>query len=154
MLFGSTPFYERGKQHTNSLFTETTFCLKSNLLNVSLSFAGIDQKGLFRNIVRGNWSVPKKAKVGDNAISMISGMLERKPTERLGCLAGGYRDIKNHPWMKEVNFVKLVMKQIKVWIVLFSLYPFVCLDITNSLLTLLYHNLRPRGHHKLMTPQI
>eukprot|EP00956_Cyclotella_meneghiniana_P010788 scaffold15090_cov50-Cyclotella_meneghiniana.AAC.7 len=85
MLFGSTPFYERG----------------------------IDQKGLFRNIVRGNWSIPKKAKVGDNAISMISGMLERKPTERLGCLAGGYRDIKNHPWMKEVNFVKLVMKQIK-----------------------------------------
>ena len=52
--------------------------------------------------------------MGDNAISMISGMLERKPTERLGCLAGGYRDIKNHPWMKEVNFVKLVMKQIKV----------------------------------------
>ena len=80
-------------------------------------------------------------------------MLERKPTERLGCLAGGYRDIKNHPWMKEVNFVKLVMKQIKVWIVLFFSLSF-CLDMTNSLLTLLYHNLRPRGHLKLMTPQI
>lgn len=46
----------------------------------------------------------------------MTGMLQRKPTERLGCLAGGYRDIKNHPWMQEVNFVKLVKKQIKVCI--------------------------------------
>ena len=86
MLFGTTPFYERG----------------------------IDQKGLFRNIVRGNWAIPKKAKTSRNAIDMMTGMLQRKPTERLGCLAGGYRDIKNHPWMQEVNFVKLVKKQIKV----------------------------------------
>lgn len=95
--------------------------------NVSLesSSTGIDQKGLFRNIVRGNWGVPKKSKVGDNAISMISGMLEKKPTQRLGCLAGGYRDIKNHPWMQEVNFVKLVMKQIKVWIILLCLVLFI-----------------------------
>jgi protein kinase A len=85
MLFGTTPFYERG----------------------------IDQKGLFRNIVRGNWGIPKKSKISKNAISLMEGMLQRKPTERLGCLAGGYRDIKNHPWMQEVNFVKLVKKQIK-----------------------------------------
>ena len=57
-----------------------------------------------------------------NAISLITGMLQRKPTERLGCLAGGYRDIKNHPWMQEVNFVKLVKKQIKVRIA----FPVLC----------------------------
>ncbi|KAL3786605.1 hypothetical protein HJC23_008201 [Cyclotella cryptica] len=85
MLFGTTPFYEKG----------------------------IDQKGLFRNIVRGKWEIPRKYKLSKNASNLISGMLQRKPTERLGCLAGGYRDIKNHPWMQEVNFVKLVQKQIK-----------------------------------------
>jgi protein kinase A len=86
MLFGTTPFYEKG----------------------------IDQKGLFRNIVRGNWDIPRNSKLSKNARNLISGMLQRKPTERLGCLARGYRDIKNHPWMQEVNFVKLVQKQIKV----------------------------------------
>ena len=102
--------------------------------NVSLesSSTGIDQKGLFRNIVRGNWGVPKKSKVGDNAISMISGMLEKKPTQRLGCLAGGYRDIKNHPWMQEVNFVKLVMKQIKVWIILLCLVLFSIFNLDSN----------------------
>jgi protein kinase A len=44
-------------------------------------------------------------------------MLQRRVTERLGCLAGGYRDIKAHPWMKEVNFNKLVKKQIRApWV--------------------------------------
>ena len=34
-----------------------------------------------------------------------------------GCLAGGYRDVKNHPFFKEVNFNKLVKKQIKApWV--------------------------------------
>ncbi|EED90517.1 predicted protein, partial [Thalassiosira pseudonana CCMP1335] len=85
MLFASTPFYERG----------------------------IDQKGLFKNIVRGKWKLPDSSKLSKHAIDLIYGMLQRKPTERLGCLAGGYRDIKHHPWMQEVNFVKLVKKQIK-----------------------------------------
>jgi serine/threonine protein kinase len=61
MLFGTTPFYERG----------------------------IDQKGLFKNIIRGSWKVPKKSQLSKNATSLITGMLQRKPTERLGCLAGG-----------------------------------------------------------------
>lgn len=87
------------------------------------AFCCSDEKGVvFRilivllslTVVRGNWGIPKKSRVSKNAISLISGMLQRKPTERLGCLAGGYRDIKNHPWMQEVNFVKLVKKQIKV----------------------------------------
>jgi hypothetical protein len=35
----------------------------------------------------------------------------------LGCLAGGYRDVKNHPFLQAVNFSKLVKKQIKApWI--------------------------------------
>mmetsp|Transcript_14201 Transcript_14201/g.29737 ORF Transcript_14201/g.29737 Transcript_14201/m.29737 type:complete len:964 (+) Transcript_14201:288-3179(+) len=90
MLFGTTPFYERG----------------------------IDQKGLFKRIVRGKWNVPRNHnRVNRSAIEFIWGMLQRRPAERLGCLAGGYRDIKNHAWLQEVNFGKLIKKQIQApWV--------------------------------------
>ncbi|KAL7496478.1 hypothetical protein ACHAWT_007158 [Skeletonema menzelii] len=90
MLFGTTPFYVRG----------------------------IDQKGLFKRIVRGKWNIPKDHnKVNRSAIEFIWGMLQRRPAERLGCLAGGYRDIKNHTWLQEVNFGKLIKKQIQApWV--------------------------------------
>ena len=88
MLFGATPFYERG----------------------------IDQKGLFKNIVRGNWKLPGD-KLSRHAKDLIKGMLAKRPTDRLGCLAGGYREVKDHPFFKEVNFNKLVKKQIKApWV--------------------------------------
>ena len=60
MLFGSTPFYERG----------------------------IDQKGLFKNIVRGRWRLPDGgSKLSRGATDLIYGMLQKRPTERLGeCL--------------------------------------------------------------------
>ncbi len=57
MLFGGTPFYERG----------------------------IDQKGLFKNIVRGKWRLPDNAgKLSQHAMDLIRGMLQKRPTERLG----------------------------------------------------------------------
>jgi len=90
MLFGTTPFYARG----------------------------IDQKGLFKRIVRGKWNIPKEHnRVNRSAIEFIWGMLQRRPAERLGCLAGGYRDIKNHDWLREVNFGKLIQKKIQApWV--------------------------------------
>lgn len=90
MLFGTTPFYARG----------------------------IDQKGLFKRIVRGKWNIPKEHnRVNRSAIEFIWGMLQRRPAERLGCLAGGYRDIKNHVWLQEVNFGKLIKKKIQApWV--------------------------------------
>lgn len=88
MLFGSTPFYERG----------------------------IDQKGLFKNIVRGKWKIPD-SKLSQAAMNLITGMLQKRPTERLGCMAGGYREVKHHDFFQEVNFNKLVKKQIKApWV--------------------------------------
>ena len=57
MLFGCTPFYEHG----------------------------IDQKGLFKNIVRGKWKPPYNAnKLSKAAMDMIKGLLQKRPTERLG----------------------------------------------------------------------
>jgi len=88
MLFGATPFYE----------------------------PGIDQKGLFKNIVRGKWKI-NDDKLSRHARDLLHGMLHKRPTERLGCLAGGYREVKDHPFFQEVNFNKLVKKQIKApWV--------------------------------------
>ncbi len=57
MLFGTTPFYARG----------------------------IDQKGLFKNIVRGKWKLPSNgSKLSKHAMDLIYGMLQKRPTERLG----------------------------------------------------------------------
>lgn len=57
MLFGCTPFYEHG----------------------------IDQKGLFKNIVRGKFKLPSDAhKLSKAAMDVIRGLLQKRPTERLG----------------------------------------------------------------------
>ena len=73
---------------------------------------------MFTRIVRGRWKIPDEdCKLSRSAIDLIWGLLQKRNTERLGCLAGGYREIKNHPWMREVNFVKLVKKSIKApWV--------------------------------------
>jgi len=93
MLFGLTPFYE----------------------------PGIDQKSLFKRIACGKWNIPKDHnKVDRSAIEFIWGVLQRRPAERLGCLAGGYRDVKNHAWFQEVNFGKLIKKKIQACRVYFT----------------------------------
>lgn len=77
MLFGATPFYERG----------------------------IDQKGLFKNIVRGKWTLPDD-KLSRHARDLISGMLHKRPTERLGkwlCLIMNNRSL----YSPQVNILPL-----------------------------------------------
>ncbi|EJK48911.1 hypothetical protein THAOC_32255 [Thalassiosira oceanica] len=71
-----------------------------------------DQKSLFKNIVRGKWNVPND-KLTDAGMDILRGMLTKRPADRLGCLAGGYRDVKQHLFFRQVNFTKLVKRQIK-----------------------------------------
>mmetsp|Transcript_31260 Transcript_31260/g.71545 ORF Transcript_31260/g.71545 Transcript_31260/m.71545 type:complete len:944 (+) Transcript_31260:385-3216(+) len=71
-----------------------------------------DQKSLFKNIVRGKWNVPND-KLTDAGMDILQGMLTKRPADRLGCLAGGYRDVKQHRFFRQVNFTKLVKRQIK-----------------------------------------
>lgn len=80
--------------------------------------SGIDQKGLFKSIATAKWRLPDNgSKLSKSTVDLIKGFLEKRPTERLGCLAGGYRDVKNHPFFREVNFNKLAKKQIKApWV--------------------------------------
>lgn len=95
-------------------------CLIYEMLYSTTPFyrSGIDQKGLFKSIAKAKWRLPDNgSKLSKSTVDLIKGFLEKRPTERLGCLAGGYRDVKNHPFFLEVNFNKLAKKQIKApWI--------------------------------------
>lgn len=75
----------------------------------------IDQITLFKRIVHGRYRFPKS--FSDEAKDLIKGMLANKPTQRLGCLASAERDIKEHPFMKEINFGKLQKRLLKApWV--------------------------------------
>lgn len=75
----------------------------------------IDQITLFKRIVHGRYRFPKS--FSDEAQDLISGMLANKSTQRLGCLASAERDIKEHPFMKDINFGKLGKRLLKApWV--------------------------------------
>ena len=49
-----------------------------------------------------------------DARDLIERILVGKPSLRLGCLAGGVMDIKNHQWMQEIDFKKIVDKKVRI----------------------------------------
>mmetsp|Transcript_10375 Transcript_10375/g.21429 ORF Transcript_10375/g.21429 Transcript_10375/m.21429 type:complete len:837 (+) Transcript_10375:96-2606(+) len=72
----------------------------------------VDQMGLFKNIVRGKVEHPKEmhALVKD----LISRMLTVNPAERLGSFAGADKDIRRHPFFDDIDWKRLLRKELKV----------------------------------------
>mmetsp|Transcript_38336 Transcript_38336/g.80666 ORF Transcript_38336/g.80666 Transcript_38336/m.80666 type:complete len:927 (+) Transcript_38336:361-3141(+) len=88
MILGQTPFYDHN----------------------------IDQITLFKRIVHGRYRFPSHA-FSQEAQDLIAAMLANKLTQRLGCLAQGERDIKDHPFMGDINFGKLGKRMLKApWV--------------------------------------
>ena len=85
MLVGYTPFYRQG----------------------------MSKSDLFRAIVKAKLRPP--AGVSPEALSLLSGLLRRDSTKRLGSLAHGDDDIINHPWFHLDGFDvdKLFLQQLK-----------------------------------------
>jgi serine/threonine protein kinase/CRP-like cAMP-binding protein len=83
MLVGHTPFYE----------------------------PGMTKAELFRNIVRGKVHPPNNASA--EALNLLSGLLRRDPTKRLGSLAGSEGDIIEHPWFSGIDRDRLFLKELK-----------------------------------------
>jgi serine/threonine protein kinase len=73
--------------------------------------SGMEQMDLFRAIVKGDFEMPDG--VSKDAASLISGLLNKEPTQRLGSLRGGEDDILNHPFFKSIDLTKLRRKEIK-----------------------------------------
>ncbi|KAL9184858.1 hypothetical protein ACHAXT_002635 [Thalassiosira profunda] len=88
MIVGQTPFYDHN----------------------------IDQITLFKRIVHGRYRFPSQS-FSEEAQGLIAGMLANKLTQRLGCLAHAERDIKDHPFMGDINFGKLGKRMMKApWV--------------------------------------
>jgi len=84
MIYGFTPFYAEG----------------------------IDQMGLFKAIVRGNFKFPHHPADKDT-MDIVTRMLHRRPAYRLGCLKNGSQDLRDHSFFTGLNFDDLVQKKIE-----------------------------------------
>lgn len=83
MLAGFTPFYD-----SNTLKTY------DNILNANLKF-------------------PSSKNFTPDIIDLLSKLINRDLTQRLGNLQNGVEDIKNHVWFQEVNWHKMLKKNIE-----------------------------------------
>merc|ERR1719464_2071769 len=72
--------------------------------------SNMDQTALFKNICRGKFRYPKG--FTEDAKSIISKILVVRPSRRLGCLAGGHADIINEKWFNDIDFKKLLEKEL------------------------------------------
>lgn len=72
---------------------------------------GMEQIDLFRAIVKGKYTLP--ADMNADAADLITGLVTKDLSQRLGSLRGGEDDIFKHPWFSSIDFEKLVRKEIK-----------------------------------------
>jgi cGMP-dependent protein kinase 2 len=70
-----------------------------------------DQMEIMRRIVDSSYKIPFPPYISRNAKSMILSLLERKPSRRLGCLPGGFDDIKKHPWLETFDWEALAARK-------------------------------------------
>ncbi|GKY97785.1 hypothetical protein MPSEU_000736700 [Mayamaea pseudoterrestris] len=73
--------------------------------------SGMDQSELFKSIVRSKFHIPRRCSQG--AAEIISGLLIKDPSMRLGSLAGGESDILNSTFLGVIDMVKLRKHTIK-----------------------------------------
>jgi len=71
---------------------------------------GTDQVSLFKRIVQADYEFPLDV-VQEQAKDLIKKLLVQRQSERLGCLASGESDIRDHAWFEVVNVDKLLRKQ-------------------------------------------
>lgn len=74
---------------------------------------GLSEMQMFRRIVRSQFIIPRTKKFTDEANNMIGGLLKRLPAERLGCLAAGSSDVKNHAYFEGIDWEALAEKKLK-----------------------------------------
>lgn len=71
-----------------------------------------DQKALFRSIVKGDYRFPRRCKASVETKDLISKLLVPNPSKRLGSLAGGDKDIRQHPWLASLTQSQMLSKTV------------------------------------------
>lgn len=78
---------------------------------------GTDQVSLFKRIVQVKYSFPPGGVVNEVAQDLIQRLIVRRQANRLGCLARGEMDIRDHSWFAIIDVEKLLKKKIPApWI--------------------------------------
>jgi CRP-like cAMP-binding protein/tRNA A-37 threonylcarbamoyl transferase component Bud32 len=72
---------------------------------------GTDQVSLFKRIVQVKYSFPPGGLVHELAQDLIQRLIVRRQSNRLGCLARGDMDIRDHMWFNIIDVDKLLRKQ-------------------------------------------
>jgi p70 ribosomal S6 kinase len=65
----------------------------------------------YRKIVSADFTFP--AHISPDARSLIKKLLNVKPHKRLGVVKGGAKVVKSHNWFRDVNWRKLVNKELQ-----------------------------------------
>merc|ERR1712232_450631 len=73
-------------------------------------FDGIEQIALFESIVKDDFQKPQN--VSREAVDIVSKLLMKEPSQRLGSLARGERDILEHPWFKDLDLGAIRRREI------------------------------------------
>lgn len=60
--------------------------------------------------MRGEVTFPTRFTISDDAKHFILALLNRNPNERLG--ADSSKEVKNHPWLAEIDFEMLYRKEV------------------------------------------
>jgi len=72
---------------------------------------GTDQVSLFKRIVQVKYNFPPGGLVHELAQDLIQRLIVRRQSNRLGCLARGDMDIRDHMWFNIIDVDKLMRKQ-------------------------------------------
>jgi serine/threonine protein kinase len=78
-------------------------------------FEGMDQMTLYQSIVQDDYEAPANASPA--AVDIIAKFLVKDPTQRLGSLARGEREIFEQEWFKDIDLKELRRGEIEApWI--------------------------------------
>ena len=64
-------------------------------------------------ILKSDLAFPATCTASAEARDLIRWLLQRDPANRLGCRAGGIKDIKDHPFFKSIDWEKLDRKGVE-----------------------------------------
>uniref|UniRef100_A0A7S2YHN3 Protein kinase domain-containing protein n=1 Tax=Entomoneis paludosa TaxID=265537 RepID=A0A7S2YHN3_9STRA len=70
-----------------------------------------DHSLLFKTICKGHFKMSRKIPENSDVADLIRQTLTVDPSERLGSFAGGTMDVKQHPWLMDVDFYQLSQKK-------------------------------------------
>lgn len=56
--------------------------------------------------------IPMQSYFSAEACNLLTGLLQKRPEERLGCRKQGVEELKMHSWFRNIDWDKLVAKKI------------------------------------------